>query len=392
MINYVMLVAALALSAIAAYYSIAGLAAIFAAAVVPIIVMGSILEVSKLVVASWLYRNWTELPKLLKSYFFVSVIILMMLTSMGIFGFLSKAHLDQTAPTGDIQAQVSLIDEKINIEKESINEARKTLAQLDKQVNETMSRTANDTTTKGIDRSVSIRKQQAKERKQLFDTIGSSQNQIAKLQQEKAPLAQQVRKVEAEVGPIKYIAALIYGDNPNQNVLEKAVRWVIIMIVSVFDPLAVLMLVGYNWSVRKKEDDETKDFFDRGKDIAKALDEADASGWEKVWQPKSEAWPEWEADDDTIPEEPIDPIKEFVNNQIQDDTPLSSEQLWDAYEEEPKQNFDFLEGDDYIATPAPPPEPELGIKSIEQEVEDLQKTIEYDSAGRRMTPAGRAAR
>lgn len=373
MINYVMLVAALALSAVAAYYSIAGLAAIFAAAVVPIVVMGSILEVSKLVVASWLYRNWTELPKLLKSYFFVSVIILMMLTSMGIFGFLSKAHLDQTAPTGDIQAQVSLIDEKINIEKESINEARKTLAQLDKQVNETMSRTANDTTTKGIDRSVTIRKQQAKERKQLFDTIGSNQAQIAKLQQEKAPLAQQVRKVEAEVGPIKYIAALIYGDNPDQNVLEKAVRWVIIMIVSVFDPLAVLMLVGYNWSTkRKEEEDETKDFFDRGKEIAKALDEADASGWEKVWQPKTEAWPEYELDDGPLTDEQIEDIKKSTN-------------LDDAYDD-PNQGFAFLEGDDYIATPPPPPDPELGVKTIEQEVEELQKTIEYDSAGRRITP------
>lgn len=372
MINYVMLVAALALSAIAAYYSIAGLAAIFAAAVIPIVVMGSILEISKLVVASWLYRNWTELPKLLKSYFFVSVIILMMLTSMGIFGFLSKAHLDQTAPTGDIQAQVSLIDEKINIEKESINEARKTLAQLDKQVNETMSRTANDTTTKGIDRSVTIRKQQAKERKQLFDTIGSNQAQIAKLQQEKAPLAQQVRKVEAEVGPIKYIAALIYGDNPDQNVLEKAVRWVIIMIVSVFDPLAVLMLVGYNWSATRRKEDETKDFFDRGKEIAKALDEADGTNWEKVWQPKTEAWPKYELDDGPLTDEQIEDIKKSTN-------------LDDAYDD-PNQGFAFLEGDDYIATPPPPPEPELGVKTIEQEVEELQKTIEYDSAGRRMTP------
>jgi hypothetical protein len=391
MINYVMLVAALALSAVAAYYSIAGLAAIFAAAVIPIVVMGSILEVSKLVVASWLYRNWTELPKLLKSYFFISVVILMILTSMGIFGFLSKAHLDQTAPTGDIQAQVSLIDEKINIEKETINEARKTLAQLDKQVNETMSRTANDTTTKGIDRSVTIRKQQAKERKQLFSSIGSSQTEIAKLQQEKAPLAQQVRKVEAEVGPIKYIAALIYGDNPDQNVLEKAVRWVIIMIVSVFDPLAVLMLVGYNWSTKRKEDDETKEFFDRGKDIAKALDEAACDRWEKVWQPKSEAWPKYELDDEPLTNDQIEEIKNlneaYANLKME---PLFEKSLDDDYDD-PNQGFDFLKGDDYIATPPPPPEPGLGIKTIEQEVEELQKPMEYDSAGRRMTPNTRSA-
>lgn len=391
MINYVMLVAALALSAVAAYYSIAGLAAIFAAAVIPIVVMGSILEVSKLVVASWLYRNWTELPKLLKSYFFVSVIVLMMLTSMGIFGFLSKAHLDQTAPTGDIQAQVSLIDEKINIEKEAINEARTTLAQLDKQVNETMSRTANDTTTKGIDRSVTIRKQQTKERKQLFDTIGTSQAQIAKLQQEKTPLSQQVRKVEAEVGPIKYIAALIYGDNPDQNVLEKAVRWVIIMIVSVFDPLAVLMLVGYNWSTRKKEEDETQEFFDRGKEIAKALDEADTSGWEKVWQPKSEAWPPYELDDGPLTDDQIEEINKSTNIDNVQMEPLFEKSLDDAFDD-PNQGFDFLKGDDYIATPPPPPEDKVGIKTIEQEVEELQKPIEYDSVGRRITPMNRGTR
>ena len=377
-----MLLAALSLSAIAAFYSIAGLAAIFAAAVIPIIVMGSILEVSKLVVASWLYRNWDDLPKLLKSYFLVAVVILMTLTSMGIFGFLSKAHLDQAVPTGDVQAKIELIDEKIKSEKEIINEARATLAQLDKQVNETINRTANATDTKAIDRSVQIRKQQSKERKQLFEAISTAQAEVSKLQQEKAPLAQQARKIEAEVGPIKYIAALIYGDNPDQNVLEKAVRWVIIMIVSVFDPLAVLMLVGYNWTLKRKEEPEAQEFFDRGKEIAKALDEADPAGWEQVWQPKSEAWPKYELDDGPLTDEQIETIKE------ESGIPQEKRE-WD-----PSLNIDTLdediiklfEGEDVIASPAPPPEPTLGVKTIEQEVEDLQKPVEFDSAGRRITP------
>ena len=360
-----MLLAALSLSAIAAFYSIAGLAAIFAAAVVPIIVMGSILEVSKLVVASWLYRNWTDLPKLLKSYFLVAVVILMTLTSMGIFGFLSKAHLDQAVPTGDVQAKIELIDEKIKSEKEIINEARATLAQLDKQVNETINRTANATDTKAIDRSVQIRKQQSKERKQLFEAISTAQAEVSKLQQEKAPLAQQARKIEAEVGPIKYIAALIYGDNPDQNVLEKAVRWVIIMIVSVFDPLAVLMLVGYNWTIKRKEEPEAQEFFDRGKEIAKALDEARVpEGWVNELVPKSEVWPPYEE-------------------------PTEEKREWDpSFNIELDKEIEKLfEGDDVIASPAPPPEPTLGVKTIEQEVEDLQnKPVEYDSAGRRITP------
>ena len=380
--NILMLLAALSLSAIAAFYSIAGLAAIFAAAVIPIIVMGSILEVSKLVVASWLYRNWDDLPKLLKSYFLVAVVILMTLTSMGIFGFLSKAHLDQAVPTGDVQAKIELIDEKIKSEKEIINEARATLAQLDKQVNETINRTANATDTKAIDRSVQIRKQQSKERKQLFEAISTAQAEVSKLQQEKAPLAQQARKIEAEVGPIKYIAALIYGDNPDQNVLEKAVRWVIIMIVSVFDPLAVLMLVGYNWTLKRKEEPEAQEFFDRGKEIAKALDEADPAGWEQVWQPKSEAWPKYELDDGPLTDEQIETIKE------ESGIPQEKRE-WD-----PSLNIDTLdediiklfEGEDVIASPAPPPEPTLGVKTIEQEVEDLQKPVEFDSAGRRITP------
>ena len=119
-----MFVSALTLSAIAAYYSLMGLAAIFAAAVVPIIVMGGVLEASKLVVASWVYRNWKEAPFLLKSYLSFAVIILMVITSMGIFGFLSKAHLDQTISTGDYDEHVTFIDEQIKIERETIANAK----------------------------------------------------------------------------------------------------------------------------------------------------------------------------------------------------------------------------------------------------------------------------
>jgi len=248
--KYLLFITALALSACAAYYSIMGLVAIFAAAVIPILIMGSLLEASKLVVASWLYRTWKEIPVLMKTYFTFALVVLMLLTSMGIFGYLSKAHLDQAIPSGDVQAKLALIDEKIKTEKENINANRKELSQLDSQVDQTIART---TEASGAERAISIRRNQQKDRARILQEIGTSQTKIAKLNEERAPIASEVRKVEAEVGPIKYIAALLYGDNPETDLLEKAVRWVIIMIVIVFDPLAVLMLVAANWQMRKDE-------------------------------------------------------------------------------------------------------------------------------------------
>lgn len=249
--TYLLFAVALALSAVAGWYAIAGLIAIFAASVIPIAIMGSLLEVSKLVVASWLYRSWKQIPFLMKSYFTVALITLMLLTSMGIFGFLSKAHLDQAVPTGEVVAKIQVIDEKIKIEKEIIDVARKNVSQLDRQVEETLNRTSKQTTNAAVNRSITIRNQQAKERATLAKQIEASQTEIAKLNEDRAPLASEVRKVEAEVGPLKYIAQLIYGqDAQDATILEKAVRFVILMIVFVFDPLAVLMLVAANWQMK----------------------------------------------------------------------------------------------------------------------------------------------
>lgn len=250
MINvYLMFICAFALSGAAAFYSIAGLIAIFAAAPTAIAIMGSTLEVSKLVIASWLYHNWKDIPTLMKGYLTTALVVLMFLTSMGIFGFLSKAHMEQGVPIGDTAAKVALIDEKIANEKENLNAARKAIAQLDEQVNETISRTtgANDDTA--VSRSIAIRRGQARERTALTNDIGATQSRIAKLTEEKAPLSTELRKVEAEVGPIKYIAALVYEEDASKDSLEKAVRWVTLLIVAVFDPLAVVMLIAASWSL-----------------------------------------------------------------------------------------------------------------------------------------------
>jgi len=351
--TYLLFAVALSLSAVAAYYAVAGLVAIFAAAAIPIMIMGSLLEASKLVVASWLYRNWVEIPKLFKVYFLTALITLMLLTSMGIFGFLSKAHLDQAIPTGDVSAKLALIDEKIKTEKENINASRKELTQLDAQVDQTLSRT---TEASGADRSIAIRRGQQKDRARILNEIGTAQTKISKLNEERAPIASEVRKVEAEVGPIKYIAALIYGDNPETDVLEKSVRWVIIMIVLVFDPLAVLMLVAANWNLKKEE-------------IVKPI---------PIEEPISN---NLQTTDDIELSDSIQVNKDGDDLNIQIDEPTKDwePELYQRMETETPKAKSFLDKVQNM----------LGVKTIEKEVEELQpkeKGVGFDSAGRRTTP------
>ena len=342
--TYLLFAVALGLSAVAAYYAVVGLIAIFAAAVIPIAIMGSLLEASKLVVASWLYKNWKEIPILLKSYFTVALVVLMLLTSMGIFGFLSKAHLDQAIPTGDVQSKLALIDEKIKTEKENINASRKELSQLDAQLDQTISRT---TDQGGTERAIQIRRNQQKDRNRILTEIGSAQTKIAKLNEERAPIASEVRKVEAEVGPIKYIAQVIYGD-ADTDLLEKAVRFVTILIVLVFDPLAVLMLVAANWQLKK----------DKG----------------------------------TIEPEETQPIKEKVWDKF-----FKKEPANDFPEKEPEIKHIVIEDNIEFKDVFNPKEqdselPEIEVdehnKDWEPELFDRKqvKKIEYDSAGRRITP------
>lgn len=239
---------ALAVSAVAAYFSVIGLMAIFASAPIPIAVMGASLELAKLVTASWIYRNWKEAPGYLKYYFIIAVVILSLITSMGIFGYLSKAHLDQAVPSNDVLAKVTLLDEKINIEKENIDTSRKSLKQMDESVDQVMNRSSD---SNGADKAVNLRRTQQKERARLLSEIDTAQKHISVLNQERSPIASELRKVEAEVGPLKYIAAFLYGDNPDTNMLERAVRLVIILIVIVFDPLAILLIIASNYSLKK---------------------------------------------------------------------------------------------------------------------------------------------
>jgi hypothetical protein len=255
LLSYLMLFVALCLSTIAAFYSIAGLAAIFAAAVIPIMIMGSVLEVAKLVVTVWLHEYWHKCRLLMKLYLVPAVALLMLITSMGIFGFLSKAHSDQSMVSGDVLAKIAVYDEKIKTAKDNIDANRKALKQLDDAVDQVMVRSTDE---KGADKAVAIRRGQSKERARLLAEIETEQKKISSLNEERSPIAAEVRKVEAEVGPIKYIAALVYGDDPDANLLERAVRWVIILLVVVFDPLAVMMLLASTESMKWKREEPVK--------------------------------------------------------------------------------------------------------------------------------------
>jgi hypothetical protein len=251
---YLLLLTGLTISAVAIYYSVVGLTAIFSAAAIPIIIMGSALEVGKLVCASWLKANWERAPRFMKYYMVTAVIVLMLITSMGIFGFLSKAHNDQTLVSGDVGSKIAIYDEKIKTAKENIEADRKQLKQMDEAVDQIMGRSTDE---KGADKANAVRKSQQRDRIALAKDIETNQKQIASLNDEAAPIRAEVRKVEAEVGPIKYIAAFIYDRAPDESMLERAVTWIIILIVIVFDPLAVIMLLAaqmtFGWGRGQKE-------------------------------------------------------------------------------------------------------------------------------------------
>ena len=237
-------ISAISISVIAAGYSIVGLATLFAGAVVPIIAMGSALEVGKLVAASWLYHNWnSDVPRLLKSYLFGAIIVLVFITSLGIFGFLSKAHLDQVKPTSSNAIKIEVIDKQINQQNLIIERAEKQITLLDKALEVYIDK---EYVSKGLKE----RKKQEEERTLLNNAINEASDKIAELTNQKAELSLAQDKIEAEVGPIKYVAELIYGEKAQDN-FDKSVRFVILILIFVFDPLAVLLLIAANISLRQ---------------------------------------------------------------------------------------------------------------------------------------------
>ena len=356
------LLSALSISAVAIFYSIAGLAAIFAGAAIPIMIMGTVLEVGKLVTASWLYQNWKKSPFFLKFYLTIAVVVLLFITSMGIFGFLSKAHVEQTAPSTLITQKIEQIDERlvrenlkvdrytidlerlntgtnvridtlvdteqekldsiysridkeiaditaiantsINTQKERITQAKERADRDIAQLNEARSKTwgkkrIDDEIAKIRANELAVASAAQKEiiaiqnklnediakikdkyqasidaittnvtkltgeaeattgeievkANELEGKLATAFSNIDDLNEEKFVLQSKIKEIEVEVGPIKYIAEFVYGTEADADLLEKSVRWVIIIIIFVFDPLAVLLLIAANFSLKRR--------------------------------------------------------------------------------------------------------------------------------------------
>ena len=345
------LLSALSISGVAIFYSVIGLATIFPGAFVPVVIMGGVLEVGKLITASWLYRNWKFTPFMLKTYLTTAVIILSLITSMGIFGFLSKAHLEQNLASDTLIQRIKILEDKIDSEKNSILRQNAVIERLEKsisrstgtadgdiEVQQSIIADANEklktlltveTNTvkdlndrlKVLDKNVSdvltankawfneeraaaeLKASQKEEREQIAIKVAEAQARIAELKAdhkleiakaqeiianmrsgsqnnkgqftkeieiaeqkifdsqgridlfivEKQPLEKEMLTLEAEIGPVKYIAALAVDWGITDQVeTSKAVRWVIIIIIFVFDPLAVLLLIAANQSLMRR--------------------------------------------------------------------------------------------------------------------------------------------
>ena len=240
------LITALAISAVAAFYSIVGLMAIFSASAISIAVMGVVLEIGKLITASWLYQNWYKIPRLLKYYLTLAVVVLMFITSMGIFGYLSKSHIDAGTGTSELYVKLERLDSNIESEKKDISRAESQLEKLDSALEKYIEL---DAVSKGLRK----RDEQKPERDKLSQIVEESQDKIDVYLDERAEIQLQIKSFEVEVGPLKYISALIFGESDSVNYLDKAVRYVIILLIFVFDPLAVLMLIAANMSLKEEQ-------------------------------------------------------------------------------------------------------------------------------------------
>jgi hypothetical protein len=255
MINAILpFITAIALSGIAAYYSVIGLAQIFPGSYWPIIIMGSVLEAAKLVTVSWLHTHWKDTFSVLKVYFLIAVILLMAITSMGIFGYLSKAHIEHSSSISPLVEKEMIYEEKIKTLKENIETNRKNVLQLDAAVDQVMARSADE---RGAERSNQIRKAQQKERLRAADEIARAQAEIQKITEEKSPISLEIKKAESDLGPIKYVADVVYGTQ-DRDLIDKAVRLVIFVIIVVFDPLAVLLLIASNQTYRRIKEERPK--------------------------------------------------------------------------------------------------------------------------------------
>lgn len=238
MVNKIALVTALALSAIAGYFSVVGIATIFAGAFWAVIVMASALEIGKVVTVAWLSRNWDKSPKIIKYYLSIAAVVLMFITSMGTFGYLSKAHLETNNQIQQAQLQIEPLQTQLALAERKLRNAQTSLDSLDRLVAET-----------DIQQASRLRNRQRSERAALAAEISNSSREIQSINASLLPLRSEQARTEAEIGPLKYVAELIYGDMASDH-FDSAVRFVIILLVLVFDPLAIVLLIAANYGMK----------------------------------------------------------------------------------------------------------------------------------------------
>ena len=243
-LNYLALVTSITIAGIAAYFSVIGMATIFAGAYIGTIVMMTALEVGKLVTAAYLHLVWDKL-NYLKYYLLASVGVLMLITSLGIFGYLSKANIETTLVGDGNNLELSIIDTRIKAEESKIQRLQDRLSGLDLVV----------TTGRPQDRNY-INRVQREERSQIATDIDISLDLISEYTEEKLPIQRRQLEQESKIGPIKYVAEVIYGEDESVKYLDNAVRWVIYALIFVFDPLAVLLLVSSTGLIARRVEDE----------------------------------------------------------------------------------------------------------------------------------------
>lgn len=271
------------ISSIAAWFSIAGLIAIFPGAPIAVGLMGAALELGKLVSASWLYRSWDSANKWMKLYFIGAIFTLSFITSIGIFGYLTRAHVEGTESLNNNNEQIELINNQIEQEQTVLDDARKALQQLDASIN------ILSNSTRTAERAIVLRNNQRKERSTLNDVIKNSNEAMIKLRAEKAQLSVGQRKLETEVGPIKYVAQMVYGDDDTAT-LEKSIRLLTILLIFVFDPLAILLVVASNQQMKTpplskiivKENKPVKEKKPRKKDNVTNMTDWNPGSWFKM--------------------------------------------------------------------------------------------------------------
>jgi|TARA_B100001094_G_scaffold224873_1_gene219107 hypothetical protein len=248
--KWLTLFTSLTLATTAAYFSIVGLMTIFSGAAIAIAFMATVLEFGKIVSAAWLHYEWDRINNLVRAYFTTAVVVLMLITSMGIFGYLSKAHIDASITGDSYSLEASIVDKRLDGKQLQLNNLTGRLESLDYVLQ----------TSQPKDRNY-VNKVQTPERNEINANIDILVDEIVALNEQKMPILRQQLDQEAELGPVKYIADMIYGEDA-ESYYDNAVRWIILTIIFVFDPLAIMLLIVSTAAFKREREAPAKPLID----------------------------------------------------------------------------------------------------------------------------------